>query len=177
MKAFADQKEKEFLNKLSKQTKDSDKALELQREQYEYWLNKKTEDLKKLLGEFETYKTERTAQINTLEHHALHLFDYCNALATIMANFDQGLYPVYEKTGIKAVRFPDKGRPAPMDPATLRDNGFKCLIVSPHSIRIDEGPHVVVLVQWITDAQLTIGTFDGVHDLVVDARVDDEPSG
>ena len=121
MKAFADQKEKEFLDKLAKQTKDSDKALELQREQYEYWLNKKTEDLRKLLAEFETYKTERTAQINTLEHHALHLFDYCNALATIMANFDQGLYPVYEKTGIKAVRFPDKGRPAPMDPATLRD--------------------------------------------------------
>ena len=51
----------------------------------------------------------------------MHLFDYCNALATIMANFDKGLYPVYEKTGIKAVNFPDKAKPGPMAADTLRD--------------------------------------------------------
>jgi hypothetical protein len=57
------------------------------------------------------FSPEKTAQINTLEKHTIHLFDYSNALATIMANFDKGLYPVYEKTGIKAVQFPEKSKP------------------------------------------------------------------
>lgn len=93
----------------------------MQREQYEYWLSMKTEDLKKLLAEFEHYKAEKTAQVNTLEKHCMQLFDYSNALATIMANFDKGLYPVYEKTGIKAVQFSEKHKPGPMALDTIRD--------------------------------------------------------
>ena len=121
IRANAEAKEKEMLAQLEKQTKDAARDLELQREQYEYWLTLKTEELKTLLAEFQTYKSEKVAQVNTLEKHCMHLFDYCNALATIMANFDKGLYPVYEKTGIKAVNFPDKAKPGPMAADTLRD--------------------------------------------------------
>jgi hypothetical protein len=121
IRANAEAKEKEMLALLEKQTKDAARDMDLQREQYEHWLNLKTNELKTMLAEFQTYKAEKTAQVNTLEKHCLHLFDYSNALATIMANFDKGLYPVYEKTGIKAVNFPDKAKPGPMSADTLRD--------------------------------------------------------
>ena len=110
-----------MLAALEKQTRDSNRALELQREQYEYWLTMKTDDLKTLLAEFEHYKVDKTSQVNVLEKHCMHLFDYCNALATIMSNFDKGLYPVYEKTGIKAVQFNEKQKPGPMALDTIRD--------------------------------------------------------
>uniref|UniRef100_A0A7S0ECQ6 Kinesin motor domain-containing protein n=1 Tax=Hanusia phi TaxID=3032 RepID=A0A7S0ECQ6_9CRYP len=114
-------KDAELTEALRKAAENSEKMLGLQREQYEYWLNKKNEDLKSFIAEFEEYKAERTAQVNTLESHALYLFDYCNALATVIANFEKGLYPVYEKSGIKAVQIPNKDKPQLMSPEVLRD--------------------------------------------------------
>ncbi|EKX41707.1 hypothetical protein GUITHDRAFT_153719 [Guillardia theta CCMP2712] len=114
-------KDAELTEALRKAAENSEKMLGLQREQYEYWLNKKNEDLKNFITEFEEYKTERTAQVNSLESHALYLFDYCNALATVIANFEKGLYPVYEKSGIKAVQIPQKDKPQLMSPEVLRD--------------------------------------------------------
>jgi hypothetical protein len=117
----AEAKDKEMTVALEKSSKDAARVLELQREQYEFWLTAKTDELKTMLAQFNVYKAEKTSQLNTLEKHSIHLFDYCNALATIMANFDKGLYPVYEKTGIKTVHFPPQAKPGPMSADTIRD--------------------------------------------------------
>ena len=41
------------------------------------------------VAEFEAFKAEKTRQLVELEGHAFYLFDYCNLLATIIANFEK----------------------------------------------------------------------------------------
>ena len=35
------------------------------------------------------YKSDKTKQINGLENNAMYLFDYCNQLATLIANYEK----------------------------------------------------------------------------------------
>lgn len=56
-----------------------------------------------------------------VERQALYLFDYSNSLAIILQNFEKGLYPVYEKSGIKAVQIPEKVKPGPIAPDVLKE--------------------------------------------------------
>lgn len=114
-------KENEMLASLKKASEDQEKGLSLQREQYEYWLKKKNDELKSFVSQLDSFKIEKTKQINDLEKHGMYLFEYSNQLATVIANFEKGLYPVYEKSGIKAVQIPEKAKPGPMDSDTLRD--------------------------------------------------------
>mmetsp|Transcript_76203 Transcript_76203/g.204611 ORF Transcript_76203/g.204611 Transcript_76203/m.204611 type:complete len:304 (-) Transcript_76203:311-1222(-) len=97
------------------------RALELQKKQYEFWLEKRTAELKKYISEFETYKAEKTRQMVELEGHAFYLLEYSNVLATLIANFERGLYPVYEKAGLKAVQIPEREKPGPMRAETMKD--------------------------------------------------------
>lgn len=39
-------------------------ALELQKEQYEYWLKRKTEEVKTFVTDYETFKVEKMKQLN-----------------------------------------------------------------------------------------------------------------
>ena len=106
---------------LKKAAADQEKNMDLQRTQYEYWLKKKTDELTSFVDQFDTYKAEKTKQINTLEKNSLYLFDYSNQLATLIANFEKGNYPVYEKAGVKAIAFPHKDKPDPMLTDTIKD--------------------------------------------------------
>mmetsp|Transcript_76204 Transcript_76204/g.204616 ORF Transcript_76204/g.204616 Transcript_76204/m.204616 type:complete len:276 (-) Transcript_76204:358-1185(-) len=56
-----------------------------------------------------------------LEGHAFYLLEYSNVLATLIANFERGLYPVYEKAGLKAVQIPEREKPGPMRAETMKD--------------------------------------------------------
>lgn len=114
-------KNKELAATLKGAAQDKDKSLALQREQYEYWLTKKGEEMKTYVEDFQDYKVAKTLQLNEMEKQALYLFDYCNSLATIIQNFEKGLYPVYEKSGVKAAQIPEKAKPGPMSADVLRD--------------------------------------------------------
>jgi len=114
-------KDKEMSLALKNMAAEKDKALSLQKEQYEYWLNKKSDEMKAYIADFEAYKVAKTSQLNEVEKHSLYLFEYSNALATIIMNFEKGLYPVYEKSGVKAAAIPDKAKPGPMSAEVLRD--------------------------------------------------------
>ena len=70
--------------------------------------------LQAYIADFEAYEVAKTSQLNEVEKHSLYLFEYSNALATIIMNFEKGLYPVYEKSGVKAAAIPDKAKPGPM---------------------------------------------------------------
>mmetsp|Transcript_10295 Transcript_10295/g.22959 ORF Transcript_10295/g.22959 Transcript_10295/m.22959 type:complete len:863 (+) Transcript_10295:48-2636(+) len=104
-----------------KAAEDQTKNLELQRAQYEFWLKKKTDELAVFVEQFDQYKIDKTKQINALENNAIYLFDYSNKLATLIANYEKGNYPVYEKAGIKAIAFPDKDKPDAMMVDTIKE--------------------------------------------------------
>eukprot|EP00284_Hemiselmis_tepida_P012544 CAMPEP_0174927548 /NCGR_PEP_ID=MMETSP1355-20121228/18594_1 /TAXON_ID=464990 /ORGANISM="Hemiselmis tepida, Strain CCMP443" /LENGTH=296 /DNA_ID=CAMNT_0016173657 /DNA_START=11 /DNA_END=897 /DNA_ORIENTATION=- len=114
-------KDKELATTLKKTAEGKDRALGLQKEQYEFWLAKKNEELRAFGEDFAAYKAEKTSQLNAMEKQVLYLFDYCNTLATMIQNFERGLYPVYEKSGVKSAQFPDKSKPGPMPAELLRD--------------------------------------------------------
>jgi hypothetical protein len=87
------------------------------------------------IADFEAYKVAKTSQLNEVEKHSLYLFEYSNALATIIMNFEKGLYPVYEKSGVKAAAIPDKAKPGPMSAEVASKP-------SSSSHRRKSGPHV-----------------------------------
>mmetsp|Transcript_16263 Transcript_16263/g.38244 ORF Transcript_16263/g.38244 Transcript_16263/m.38244 type:complete len:893 (+) Transcript_16263:50-2728(+) len=106
--------EAEFQDIIKRMEASQEAALQQQHEQYEYWLDKKVQELRSFVKQYNAYKQAKQEELETLEAQVISVFDYAQALAHIIENYETGLYAVYEKSGIKVVQVNPAHRPVPL---------------------------------------------------------------
>jgi len=112
--------EAEFQTVIRRMDESKEKALAQQKEQYEYWLEKKVSELRGFVAQYNEYKEAKTSELEVLENQLLQTFSYSQALAGIIENYENGLYAVYEKAGVKVVQIPSAHKPLPLSDELMR---------------------------------------------------------
>ena len=113
---------------------------------YEYWLDKKIQEFKACVTPIYTYRiylaiscssphlppccsyvTQQSelqqvkdGHISELEKQVMALFNFGQKLTTIIANHEHGMYPVYEKSGIRTVQIPSSHKPGALGDDVMR---------------------------------------------------------
>jgi hypothetical protein len=96
------------------------KALEVQKTQYEFWLDKKIQEFKVYVTQQTELQQQKDAQISELEKQVMALFNFGQKLTTIISNHEHGMYPVYEKSGIRTVQIPSTHKPGALGDDVMR---------------------------------------------------------
>ena len=96
------------------------KALEVQKTQYEFWLDKKIQEFKAYVTLQTDLQQQKDAQISELEKQVMALFNFGQKLTTIISNHEHGMYPVYEKSGIRTVQIPTTHKPGALGDDVMR---------------------------------------------------------
>jgi hypothetical protein len=97
------------------------KALDVQKTQYEFWLDKKIQEFKAFVTQQTELQQQKDAQINELEKQVMSLFNFGQKLTTIISNHEHGMYPVYEKSGIRTVQIPSSHKPGALGDDVMRN--------------------------------------------------------
>jgi hypothetical protein len=97
------------------------KALDVQKTQYEFWLDKKIQEFKAYVTQQTELQQQKDAQIAELEKQVMALFNFGQKLTTIISNHEHGMYPVYEKSGIRTVQIPSSHKPGALGDDVMRN--------------------------------------------------------
>ena len=97
------------------------KALDVQKTQYEFWLDKKIQEFKAYVAQQTELQQQKDAQIAELEKQVIALFNFGQKLTTIISNHEHGMYPVYEKSGIRTVQIPSTHKPGALGDDVMRN--------------------------------------------------------
>jgi hypothetical protein len=97
------------------------KALDVQKTQYEFWLDKKIQEFKAFVTQQTELQQQKDVQINELEKQVIALFNFGQKLTTIISNHEHGMYPVYEKSGIRTVQIPSSHKPGALGDDVMRN--------------------------------------------------------
>ncbi len=97
------------------------KALDVQKTQYEFWLDKKIQEFKAFVTQQTELQLQKDTQIHELEKQVMSLFNFGQKLTTIISNHEHGMYPVYEKSGIRTVQIPPSHKPGVLGDDVMRN--------------------------------------------------------
>lgn len=90
------------------------------KEQSQYFLNKKDDELRAFVAEFEAYKKAKEAETEQLAAESEYLHAWAMTMNAVISRVEEGAYVVKERSGLRTLSIPARDKPGSLDVDALR---------------------------------------------------------
>ena len=96
-----------------------DEQIKNLKEQGQYFLKKKEEELRGFVSQYETYKKAKNVEVKQLSAESRYLHTWAMSMNAIVQRIEEGAYVVKERSGLRTLTIPSREKPGSLDVEVL----------------------------------------------------------